>query len=382
MNERTPGADAGRPRRLLHVFPTFDHGGVQIRIASILNHFGARYSHTVFTLDGGAAASSRLDPALDVRLRDPGIGKARPLAAALRIRRLLADERPDLLLTYNWGAIEWAMVNRVTGTAPHIHLESGFGPEEADGQLPRRALFRRLALGRAHCLIVPSFTLVDIARTAWRVDPGRIRHIPNGVDCDQFGGPGDAAAACGFEPRPGGLIVGTVAPLRPEKNLRRLIRGFAAVAPRFPEARLLIVGDGAERASLERAAAEAGIAERTVFTGHVEQPHKIYPLMDVYALTSDTEQMPNTLIQAMAARLPVAAVDVGDVRPVLSPDNRPLVVAKADEPGFADLLAKLLGDVALRRRLSAANRQWVEENYSDARMFEAYGAAFDEVLGN
>ena len=385
MNERTAASagvsrDADRPR-LLHVFPSYGHGGVPIRIATILNHLGARYRHTIFALDGDMAAASRLDPALGVRLADPEIDKTRPLASLLHIRRLLAAERPDLLLTYNWGSVEWALVNCLTGIARHIHLESGFGPEEADGQLPRRARLRRIALVRTRCLIVPSFTLVDIARTVWRIAPGRIRHIPNGVDCDLFGGAGDAAAAPGFEPRPDGLVVGTVAPLRPEKNLHRLIRAFTAVAPRFPRARLLIAGDGAERAALEQTAAASGIAGRIVFTGHVEQPHKVYPLMDIFAISSDTEQMPNTLIQAMAARLPVAGVDVGDIKANLSPENRALVVPKTDEDAYADMLARLLGDAELRQTLSAANRQWVEENYSDNKMFENYGAVFADILG-
>lgn len=381
MNERTRRAEADQPR-LLHVFPSFGHGGVPIRISTIINHLGRRYQHAIFALDGNLAAASRLDPALGVRLADPAIDKSRPLSSLFRINRLLAAERPDLLLTYNWGSVEWALVNRLSGIARHIHLESGFGPEEADGQLPRRARFRRIALARAHCLIVPSFTLVDIARCVWRIDPGRIRRIPNGVDCDLFGGPGDPAAAPGFESRPGEIVVGTVAPLRTEKNLLRLIRGFAAVATRFPQARLLIVGDGVERAALERAAAEAGIAARTVFSGHVEEPHKVYPLMDVFAITSDTEQMPNTLLQAMAAGRPVAGVDVGDVKAILSPENRELVVAKTDDAGFADMLARLLGDAALRAALAAANRRHVVAEYRAEKMFAAFGAAFDAVLAD
>lgn len=386
MNEpKTSPAGSARhaePPRLLHVFPSYGHGGVPIRIASILNHFGNRYRHAIFALDGNLAAASRLDPRLGVRLADPGIDKTRPLASLFRIRSALSRERPDLLLTYNWGSVEWALVNRLTRVARHIHLESGFGPEEADGQLPRRARLRRLALARTRCLIVPSFTLVDIARTAWRIDPAKIRHIPNGVDCDLFGGCGDPEAAPGFTPRAGELVVGTIAPLRAEKNLHRLIRGFAEIAPRFPAARLLIAGDGVERAALEKTATACGIAARTVFTGHVEQPHKVYPLMDVFAITSDTEQMPNTLIQAMAAGLPVAGVDVGDIKAILPPANRPLVVAKSDESGFAEALARLLEDRALRAELAAANRQHVLAEYSQDRMFSAYAAVFDAVLAD
>lgn len=364
---------------MVHVFPSFGHGGVPIRIASVINHFSDRYRHTILSLVGATGAVSRIDPSLDVKTYDPAIDKGRPLASFFRIRRILADLSPDLLLTYNWGAVEWALVNRFLSISPHIHLESGFGPEEAEGQFSRRVNFRRLALRRILALVVPSHTLVSIARDIWRIDAAKIRHIPNGVDCDLFGGPGDAASAPGFERRPGELIVGTLAPLRPEKNLYRLLRVFAKAQPARP-VRLLIAGDGVERVGLEAEADRLGIADRVIFAGHVEQPEKIYPLMDVFAITSDTEQMPNTIIQAMAGSLPVAAVDAGDIKAILSPQNREMVVDREDEQGLADFLVRVLNDDEFRSGLAAANRAHVVQNYGAETMFAAYGALFDEFL--
>ena len=77
--------------------------------------------------------------------------------------------------------------------------------------------------------------------------------------------------------------------------------------------RLVIAGDGAERATLEQFAQELGISDRVVFTGHM-LPEAVLGSFDVFALSSDTEQMPNAVLEAMAARLPVASVDVGDVK--------------------------------------------------------------------
>jgi L-malate glycosyltransferase len=366
---------------MVHVFPSFGHGGVPIRIAGVINHFADRYRHTILSLDGATGAVSRIDPSLDVNVHDPGIDKRRPLASLFRIRRVLVDLAPDLLLTYNWGSIEWALANRIFPVSLHIHLESGFGPDEVEGQIPRRVKFRRLALRHIRALVVPSFTLVAIAREIWRIDPAKIRHIPNGVDCDLFGGPGDAASVPGFERRPGELIVGTLAPLRAEKNLHRLLRVFAKVEPARP-VRLLIAGDGVERAGLEVEAERLGIADRVIFTGHVEQPEKIYPLMDVFAITSDTEQMPNTLIQAMAASLPVAGVDAGDIKANLSPQNREMVVDREDEKGLADFLVRVLNDDEFRSGLAAANRAHVAQNYGAETMFAAYGSLFDEFLNS
>ena len=201
-----------------------------------------------------------------------------------------------------------------------------------------------------------------------------------GVDCTLFAAAGDESAAPGFTRRDGELIIGTVAPLRVEKNLHRLIRGFATIADRH-NTRLLIAGDGVERPGLEKTAAELGVTDRVVFTGHVEHPEQVYPLMDIFAISSDTEQMPNTLIQAMAASRAVAGVDVGDVKANLSPENRVEIVAKQDEAGLAALLDRLLTDQPLRASLSAANRRHVVEQYSSQSMFANYGRIFDEALG-
>jgi glycosyltransferase involved in cell wall biosynthesis len=375
----TPPSPAARRPLLLHVFPSYGAGGVPIRIANIINALGDRYSHLVFALDGNTDAASRLDPALGVAVEDPGIDKARPLAALLKIHRTIAARRPDLMLTYNWGAVEWALVNRFGARRPHIHFESGFGPEEADRQIPRRVWMRRLALGGTPAIVVPSQTLMNIATGIWRIGPRRLRHVPNGVDCDLFGGPGDAATLPGYVRREGEVTVGTLAPLRPEKNIARLLRAFAAAAE-GRAARLLVVGDGAERPALERAAAALGIADRVLFAGHVERPDLVYPLFDVFGISSDTEQMPNTVIQAMAASLPVAGTDVGDVKTNLSAENAPFIVPRDDETALAEALRRLIDDAALRRDLAAANRRHVLAHYGMDRMIEAYRALFDGAL--
>lgn len=369
------------PPHILHVFPSYGLGGVPIRFAGIINHFGERYRHTIYMLDGNALAARRIDSALDVRLVNPNIDKRRPLSSLMRIHALLRDARPDLLITHNWGAIEWALMRGLVGRLPHLHCESGFDTDEALKQIPRRVRIRRFALARSTRVIVPSEKLEHLATEVWRIPSQRVLRIPNGVDCALFDSTGDPAAAPGFQPREGGIVIGTVAPLRAVKNVGRLVRCFSKIAPRFPNAQLLVVGEGVDRQNVEHLAQELGVADRTTFTGHVDAPHLIYPLLDVFALTSDTEQMPNTVLQAMAASRAIVSVDVGDVRTNLSPENRAWVVEGFDEDRFADALAKMIADPALRLRLGAANRRHVVDLFDQSRMFERYGEVFDEVLG-
>jgi glycosyltransferase involved in cell wall biosynthesis len=345
---------------VVHVFPGFAVGGAQVRFAAIANHFGSAFRHIIVSLDGNLECCRRLSPELPVTCPTVAAPKGSTVGNVLRFRGLLRQWQPDVLVTCNWGAIEWAMAD-LPRIARHIHIEDGFGPEERAQQLPRRVLTRRLMLSRS-TVVLPSRTLLRIATDIWRLPPARIRYIPNGIDLARFPPVSEPGSEL--------PVIGTVAALRPEKNLGRLLRAFALVE--FP-ARLIIVGDGPDRAGLEALAASLGITERVRFTGHQDDPAGFYAKFDVFALSSDTEQMPLSLIEAMASGLAVAATDVGDVRAMLAPPNGPFVGA-LDDVALARSIGQLLFDPALRRRTGMANRAKAEAEFDQATMFRAYGA--------
>lgn len=361
-------------RRLLHVFPGFDVGGVQLRIASVINRFPERYSHSIVSMNGRFDCLNRVRPDADVTQVAINLSKGRTAETFLRIRKHLCEAAPDLLVTYNWGAIEWALMNRMFTRRPHIHMESGFGPEEANGQIRRRVLLRRFALARTDSVVVPSLNLVRIARDIWQLPAGRVLYVPNGVDLARFAVAPDRSLLQGWPED--AVVIGTVAPMRPEKNLGRLIRAFAGIAG-SRNVRLLLVGDGPERAGLEALAAERGIADKVRFAGYLDSPELAFGLMDVYAMSSDTEQMPNALIQAMAAARPVTATDVGDVAHIVAPECRGFVVPVTDDAAYRDSLARLADDAGLRANVGQANLRRVRAEFDQDRMFEAYRALFD-----
>jgi glycosyltransferase involved in cell wall biosynthesis len=349
---------------LLHVFSTFAVGGPQMRFVDLAAAFGARYRHIVVAMDGDYACAGRLGVGLDVRCEPTEATKGATLGNVRRFRRRLRALAPDVLVTYNWGAIEWAMAN-VPRVVRHIHVEDGFGPEERTRQLPRRVLTRRLVLARS-TVAVPSRTLRRIATEVWRLDPRRVRYLPNGIDLARFAGPHEGSG----EP-----VIGTVTALRPEKNLGRLLRAFRRVADALP-ARLVIAGDGPERAGLERLTGELGLGERVRFTGHLDDPAALYRRLDVFALSSDTEQMPLSVIEAMASGLPVAATGVGDVPAMLAPENQAFVTP-LDETALAAAIAALARDPSLRSRVGQANRVRAGAEFDQAEMVTAWGALFD-----
>ena len=370
-----PESKALTQTSILHVFSTFAVGGPQVRTAALINRFGARYRHSIVAMDGNYACAERIAPGLEIRYPTVDIRKGDTLGNRRRFRVFLRKTHPDVLVTSNWGTIEWAMAN-LPRVVRHVHIEDGFGPEERRYQLRRRVLTRRLVL-RFCRVVLPSQTLLAIARDVWRLPPHCLSYVPNGIDLQGFASPSDMAIASGW---PGdGPVIGTVAALRAEKNLGRLLRAFA-ILRRSVAARLVIVGDGPERLGLERMAVDLGVAESVHFTGYMARPQSVIGGFDLFALSSDTEQMPLSVLEAMAAGLAIASTDVGDVRAMLAPENGEFIVAlneTQDETPLADSLLRLLKSHELRQSIGEANRAKAKREFDQEVMFAAYAALLD-----
>lgn len=319
----------------------------------------------IVSMDGDLGCRERLDPGLDVNFPSVSLSKGHTFANARRCRALLRAVRPAALITTNWGAIEWAIGN-LPPLVRHIHVEEGLGPDEISGQFLRRIWLRRLAL-RWSTLVVPSHGLERMAAEVWRLPRAGTRRILNGVDLVRFA------------PRPrerhGPVVIGAVAMLRPEKAIDRLLRAFHLLRRTMP-ARLVIVGDGPERTSLERLAAELSLGEHVRFIGRVAKPEDVYASFDIVALSSDSEQMPLCVLEAMACGLPVAATAVGDVPEMVSSANRRFVVPR-DDTALAVALRELSAAPALRAEVGAANRQRAEKIYGQDKMLSAWGRVLD-----
>jgi glycosyltransferase involved in cell wall biosynthesis len=205
-----------------------------------------------------------------------------------------------------------------------------------------------------------------------------VRRIPNGI----------RTRAYGKEPRPdvlpalvkhkGELWVGTLAGLRKVKNLNALVRVFAFLDDKW---QLVIAGEGPERAAILAEAERLGIEDRVHLPGFVSDPASIAGLFDVFALSSVSEQFPISLIEAMAAGLPVAAPAVGDVAEMVATENRPFIVAPGDESELREALLALAEDPALRRRIGDANRVRARKTYDEAAMIERYKALYWGLMG-
>ena len=342
----------------------------------LMNAFGDAAEHAILSaMPGKLGARDAIAKGIGVSFPTdaPSLtGRPSPLRLA-RLARYLRGF--DLVLTYNWGGFDAAMARRWFGGPPLVHHEDGFNEDEAERLNGKRNLYRRIGLRGAFALVVPSVRLERIARAAWGRDAIR---IPNGVPVAGFAGP-PRAEIPGLERRPGEIVIGTVAGLRAVKNLPRLVRALAAMTER--NVRLVIVGEGPES---ERIAAEArarGVAARLLMPGFLADPAGWIGHFDIFALSSDSEQFPISLIEAMAAGLPAVATAVGDVREIVSTDNRPLIVEPSDEAAFAAALDSLAARSDLRKAIGQANREKAVAEFDEKAMIARYGRLYGEAIG-
>lgn len=362
---------------LCHVFPAFATGGPEVRTTILLNALSGGFRHTVVSLSGDVSGQARLGPEADVQVRaEPSKGRWGHVGPLVRVLRNL---RPDALLTYGWGGIDGIVAGRLCRVRHIIHAEDGFLPDEVHAQRLKRLMARRIAMRAASRVVLPSQTLVKIARETWWLPARRIQYVPNGVDTTRFSPGSSPEARRRFGLAHDELVVGTVGHLRSEKNQERLLRAFAE-ATRNVRARLLLVGDGPLRTSLQKLVADLGLEGRAVFTGIVQDPVDCYRAMDLFALSSDTEQMPIAVLEAMSMGLPVVSTDVGDVASMVSDGNRTFVTPLGRDAEYTRSLDTVLKDEACRLRLGHANRDRCVQEFSLGKMIEAYRRLYQEML--
>lgn len=376
---------AGRGKaRILHLHSTFAAGGKELRSVRLINAFGPKVSHAIVS-----AEPERMEAAQHILRqipvtypRDFPTLKGKPTPGRLQ-RLARAMQGYDLVLTYNWGAMNAVMAHTAFRDAFRlpalIHHEDGFNEDERKRLKPMRNWFRKIALGRTNGLVVPSETLEGIALQVWEQPIGRVKHIPNGIDTKAFAKRPKPDALRGVVKRKGEFWVGTLAGLRPVKNLPRLVRAFRNLPEDW---HLVIVGDGPERDTIRAEADEYNIGHRVHLPGFAPHPERYVGLFDVFALSSDSEQFPVSLVEAMAAGLPVVAPAVGDVAQIVSEANAPLIGPAGDESALAHGLAQLAGDPVLRERTGQANREKARASYDEKPMIATYRRLYSSAMDN
>lgn len=349
----------------VHVVQRMAPGGIETLVLDLVRTGGD--GHRIISLDGTTAELIAGWPLL-ASIADRVVGLDRgtgfsPLLS-LRLGRRLRQMRPRAVVLHHVGPLLYgATAARLVGIKRIIHVEHDVWHYAA----PRRRQLTRYieALCRPHHIAVS----VDSARTLKQILPkASITVIPNGIELDRFVPQARADARAAFGLPAGVTLIGTVGRLVSVKGHADLITAMSYLPDNIS---LVIAGDGAERAALERQAKTTGVANRIRFLGHVDEVERLLPAFDVFCLPSHSEGFPRSVIEAQACNIPVVATDVGALREAICPKSGRLSPAR-DPFALAEAMREVL---ASNSRTSP--RRFIEARYSWSNTVAAYARVME-----
>lgn len=365
---------------VLHVVPGLGAGGMELAMARVVSGLsGSDMRHSIVCLKGEPEIADRLPDETEIhclhsRPNEPQL--------PLRLGKLIRRVRPDVIHARNWGAWPEVTVGRFFAwpVMPLIYSFHGLG--KADYMPWRRRLASYMLVRMTTHLFAVSEVSKQLMIDKWGWPSRGVDVIPNGVDTEVFQpvertGKRDEMTDDGHCR----AVVGTVGNLRPVKNHALLIKACAALAKSGVELELRIAGEGEERARLLELAESLGFADRLTLGGLVSNVPEFLRALDVFVLSSDSEQHPNALIEAMACGIPCIATRVGSVEEVLEKGLCGRIIEPGDQTALTEQLRALLGDSNMLAELSAAGREQVCRRYDVERMFKAYENMYRRVAG-
>jgi glycosyltransferase involved in cell wall biosynthesis len=243
-----------------------------------------------------------------------------------------------------------------------------------------RPLIVRLANQLTDAVVANSDAVAADVLKRERLDPRKLRIIRNGVELIEGLRADERTSrrrALGMPDD--GLVVGCVASFQPVKRHDLLIDAFASLVEAEPRARLLLVGDGPLRTELQRRIHAAGLEERVRLHGWELDPRPLYGTFDLVVQASRSEGLPNALLEAAAAGLPIVATAAGGTREIIVDGQTGLLVPINDGEALARALRRAASDRSLRERLGANARQHVARAFGIERFVAEFTALYEEL---
>jgi L-malate glycosyltransferase len=290
--------------------------------------------------------------------------------AIVALARLLRRERPAALVVHDPHGVSAGLVAaRLAGRVPTIAVRRV--------DFPLRGPFSRAKYASCDRVIVVSRAISTVVENGG-VRPERLRLVYEGVP-DRAPVPGGREALEALGVPPGALVVGNVAALTGHKDHATLVEAMALLRPRFPEARLVIAGEGELRPALENLVRERGASDRVVFAGFRDDLDRLLPAFSVFCLSSRLEGLGTSLLDAMAFGLPVVATAAGGIPEAVEDGATGRIVPPRDPAALAQALADVLGDEARRRAYGSAGRRRYLERFTVDHMVDDTLRALEEL---
>jgi glycosyltransferase involved in cell wall biosynthesis len=368
-------------RKVLHVIYSLYRGGAERIIETqVLGADRRHYEILVCSITGGGDLIHRMSNA-GARVFLLGKRRRGDITAVTKLANLISVERVDLLHLHNMPGMFWGtLAGMLSGRrAPIVRTEHNpYMPET----LPRlyRSLYPHFTK-RAKRVICVSEAARRSFCTAFPRLADRYIALPNGIRVQVYEKlPPRHECRAAFHLAPGERLIGTVGRMSPVKNHRLLIEAFARVREQLPDTNLAIIGEGELRQKLADYAADLGVSEYVSLVKESRMIDYFYGALDVFVLSSDSEGMPLTLLEALASGIPVVATEVGGIPEVVESGTTGYLVPKGSAEFLAKRIIELLQDPAKAQSMALAGRAHVREKFPAEKMVEGIERIYDEIL--
>ncbi len=328
-------------------------------------------------LEAEARAAGAAFRPLDMRAR-------LAVSTVARLRRIVREGRFDVV--HSQGArADFTTRLTLVGLGGVRHVCTVQMPVEGFDVGPaRKTLYTaldRLSARRVDRFIVVSRALERLLVDRRGIAPERITLIPNGVELDAAARRGPAPAlrdALGAGPDD--RLIGAVGRLVWQKGFENLVRAMPAIVRAVPAARLVVIGDGPLREPLQAAARAAGVGDRVTLAGFRRDVTEFLGAVEVVVIPSLREGLPMITLEAMAVGTPVVATAIPGIVEQIDADVDGVLVEPGDAKALAAAVVRVLGDAALRRRLTAAARRKVETGFDVRKTVADTRRVYHELL--
>ena len=374
----------GRPL-IAHVIHRLDVGGMENGLVNLINRMpGDRYRHAVVSLTDSTSFADRISRA-DVPIVSLGKKPGQDPGLHWRLFRTFRRLRPAIVHTRNLAAVE-AVVSAAAAFVPHrVHGEHGRDVQDPDGSRRRYRWLRRSLSPLVDRFVALSRELEEYLVDSVGVPSSKVVRIGNGVDLEKF-----RPAAFGREPLPDGgpfdpsgrVVIGSVTRMQEVKDPLTLARAFVLLVQRGFASRacLVLVGDGPLREEVRNVLSEADAYRHAWLMGSREDVPSLLRSFDVFALSSRVEGISNTILEAMASGLPVAATRVGGNDELVEDGVTGALVPSRDPEALAGVLARYIDEKGLREEQGRAGRARAEKEFGLEAMVARYLGVYDGLL--
>jgi sugar transferase (PEP-CTERM/EpsH1 system associated) len=370
---------------LAHIVFRFGVGGLENGIVNLINQLPReRFRHAIVSLTDISREFTERIVRPDVHYIALGKRPGHLVRDYPRLLQLFKQIRPAIVHTRNLAALEAVVPAWAARVPVRIHGEHGWDIQDPEGRRHRYRVVRRLYRPFVNHYVALSQHLADYLEHQVGVPDEEISQVYNGVDTERFHPGVDAAlAGCPFR-APDHWVIGTVGRLESIKDPLNLARGFIRALTLQPAAarslRLAILGDGAQRPEVEKILAEAGVRELAWLAGERAEVPQFMRGLDCFVLASRAEGVSNTILEAMATRLPIVATRVGGNAELIESGMSGTLVAPADPDALARAIIVYFQDRAAARRHAKAAHRVVLSRFSLATMVAAYASIYERAL--